>query len=223
MSFLINPYRYATGGGGGGGMSLPSTDLVFQYDFSALGLSDNAEISTVEDLVGSNDLSQGTSTNRPLFKTGIMANGKSVARFDGVDNFLVGTSTATYKHLFIVLKCTGAGSVFPTYDGIFSGTLNSGGYTYVGNSGGGGFFDTDPTSTFVKSGTTTTNAPFSAFELCEASRATDYSFTPSVGKDREFTTRYFTGDIAGIFAYSSIQSGTPLTDIRAEVLAYYGV
>lgn len=220
---IINPYAYATGGGGGGGMSLPTTDLVFQYDFSALSLSNNDAIATVEDLVGSNDLSQGTSGSRPTFKTGIMANGKSIARFDGTDDFLTGTSSASYKHLFVVMKCTGAGGTFPTYDGIFTGTVNANEFTYVGSLGGSGFYDPSPPATFVKSGTATNSAPFSAFELCEASRATSFTFTPQVGRDREFTSRCFTGDIAGIFAYSSIQSGTPLTNIRAEVLAYYGV
>jgi hypothetical protein len=60
--------------------------VVDDWDFSTLGLADGTAISTFTGSKG-HALAQATGFKQPLCKTAIQ-NGKSVARFDGVDDFI---------------------------------------------------------------------------------------------------------------------------------------
>ena len=69
------------------------------------GLADGDKISTWSDKSGNNNnLTQATEDYQPLFKTDIW-NGKSVVRFDGVDDYLWDTFTLSQpEHIFIIAK-----------------------------------------------------------------------------------------------------------------------
>lgn len=108
----------------------------FHYDARRLSLSDGTGVQTFTDLAGTNDATQATSGNRPLFKTNIL-NGNPVVRFDGVDDFLSLTNTAsiTTRYTAIALyKCSG--TVGPTLT--YKTSANSVPYTNFFYDAGGG-------------------------------------------------------------------------------------
>ena len=71
--------------------------LLTWWDFSALGLSNGAAISSVTDGSGNgNTLTQATGANQPLFQTGIQ-NGRAMAQFNGTTMNMGSSLTATTK------------------------------------------------------------------------------------------------------------------------------
>lgn len=65
------------------------------FPMNFLNLADATAISAVPNRIGGNPLAQGTGAQQPLFKTNIV-NGQGVARFDGVDDNLVGSNLNLY-------------------------------------------------------------------------------------------------------------------------------
>ncbi|MBI5518356.1 MAG: hypothetical protein HY909_31585 [Deltaproteobacteria bacterium] len=86
-------------------------NLVGWWNASVLGLADLDPISSIRDQSGKgNDASQGTSSKRPTFRVEIV-NGRAIARFDGVDDALTGStsvSAGTALTYLAVLKAPGA-------------------------------------------------------------------------------------------------------------------
>lgn len=58
----------------------------FHYDARRLDLTDGTAIQTLTDIAGTNNATQATLANRPLFKTNIL-NGNPVVRFDGSNDY----------------------------------------------------------------------------------------------------------------------------------------
>src|SRR6266446_6293314 len=89
--------------GGVGGSFTPTSiaGLLAWWDFSALALNNNDPISSVSDSSGnSNNLSQATGINQPLFKTNI-TNGKAMGLFDGINDEMTCPLTATTNPITI--------------------------------------------------------------------------------------------------------------------------
>ena len=85
----------------------PTLDL----DFSGLGLADNDPIGSITNAGSAGGSFTAAGSTRPTFRTAIQ-NGKSVARFDGTDDVLVGSALSAYfgasaKTLFVVGRFTG--------------------------------------------------------------------------------------------------------------------
>lgn len=103
--------------------------------------ADGQAVGSLDDgSTAANHATQATAGNRPVFKTNI-ANGKPVIRFDGVNDFLASTTSATSANTRTVLavcKSTtaGGGTVFVNRPsgtrGFLARLLRSGGVTYVG-------------------------------------------------------------------------------------------
>jgi hypothetical protein len=77
-----------------GATAPPSSGLVGWWRADDLALTDGAEVATWTDTSGTgSSLTQATATARPLYRTNVV-NGRSVVRFDGIDDFLAGTMTS---------------------------------------------------------------------------------------------------------------------------------
>lgn len=83
------------------------------WKMDALGLSDNASITTITDYSGlGHDLTNATSGERPIYKTGIL-NGMGIARFDGsrrmfTNTFAIGSGSGI--SLYAVYRLSASGS-----------------------------------------------------------------------------------------------------------------
>lgn len=108
MGFILNPYRYATGGGGGSWTpaSLGST-LKGWYDADQQVESDGGSVSTFVDRSGSGFNFTGAETNKPLLRYNYV-NGKKALDVDAgrsmsaSSSLLNGASAAT---MMCVVKC----------------------------------------------------------------------------------------------------------------------
>jgi hypothetical protein len=185
----------------------------FHYDARRLSLSDGTAVQTFTDVAGTNDATQATSGNRPLFKTNII-NGNPVVRFDGTDDFLSLTNTAAIntKYTAIALyKCTGTAGPTLTYK-----TGTGAPYTNFYNDAGGGnqqmysyftstlFYATgfNMTSSFAMASTLADTGNYKLF-YNGASKTTStvsgasVTFVDSIGR-RDSDSSKLNGDIASL-------------------------
>lgn len=96
-------FRVPWGNKPAGGPVIPPIAAGATYDWAIedLALANDDPISAWVDSIGGIS-ADGAGGVRPLYKTGITPTGKPVARFDGVDDTLVGVTLANVKHLFAV-------------------------------------------------------------------------------------------------------------------------
>lgn len=131
--------------------------LILWLKADALGLSDNDPVGTWTDSSSEgNDAIQGTTGNKPLFKTNIL-NGLPVVRFDGSNDFMVvaGFTKGAFT-AFYVYKSTAAG-IFAEHS--VNAGLNPGDYHYIPGgahfaaNGAGGFSGYDLSAPSLAIGT----------------------------------------------------------------------
>ncbi len=248
MSYIINPYLFATGGGGGFGPD-PSTvaDLQFWNDtYQETGFSNGNQMSAVQDFSGNNRDGTGVSgggslpvyratdgpNSMPCIRYGVNS---GAAGYFTLPNFLTGF---TAGHGFAICKTVLRDGSQP-----FSswGSTDDGYYPWSANN-----LMYDPTATnarkdaiaagpLVMSGAGGT--PWHLYEFRSASGAWSlwqngaqtystgsntvaWGTTPTIGKELG-PGRMFIGDIAELFMYSSIKSGADLTTILSYLNTKY--
>lgn len=84
------------------------------YDARRLNLSDGTAIQTLTDVAGTNNATQSTLANRPLFKTNIL-NGNPVVRFDGTNDYLSLTTNLNITGEWSNIVVFKAASVMPSF------------------------------------------------------------------------------------------------------------
>lgn len=98
------------------------------YDFSTLGLSDGASVSSVSDLSGGgHTASQATGSKQPIYRTGVAISGLGAAQWDGTNARSLNATGVTLTQpdtIFIAAKVSSssAGDYRHLVDGITAGT-----------------------------------------------------------------------------------------------------
>lgn len=237
-----------------GSASFSPTDisgLVAWYDFSDITTmfqdsarttpvtADADPIGGVTDKSGSaNHLSQGTSTKRPTYKTGIQ-NGKSIARFDGSDDCFTISPITTLANInangyiqFVVVKLSGgmvAGHRASSHVHYSAGGLEVGGaWGY-----NGGY-----KNAALSLGNSAYHIAYSAYDgsaNISAKRdsdntvttgCTDFWLSPSqydVGNGAFSLPGYLNGEIAEILYYCPIISGANITAVMSYLNSKWAV
>lgn len=203
-----------------------------------LALSDGDPVGTWADLSGAgNDATQGSSGQKPTFKTGII-NGLPVVRFDGSDDFLASNASMslTTRTLIAVIKLAGSG--YRTIVGasstnalqwrIDSGTgvqtLNRQYTAAIGSS------STDVgTSAFrILAATFTDNASHAFYLDGAADGSGSHSGTITSGRTATIGTNptageWLNGDLAELIAYDSVLGSGDLGAVTAYLQAKYAL
>lgn len=109
--------KIASGGGGFSPSDLTGLKLWLKAD--ALALSDTDPVSTWTDSSGSGNDATGTSTARPLYRTGIIG-GKPAVRFDGSNDIL--TTTYVFAHTYTIFVAYNRSTNCPVGAGGIGGT-----------------------------------------------------------------------------------------------------
>jgi hypothetical protein len=172
-----------------------------------------------------------TASNTPSYQTNEL-NGLPVVRFDGIDDrFNTATSSFAFKHVFAVAKYSAA--TFPggaVYPGLVSGDNSGSGHKLilVGETSTTRFFDDGGfTTVYYLNGTLTAEAsmtgPMAAFAHFSISYSTGWSQPIAIGRDREFSGRYWDGDVAEIIAYDSVLSTTDRQAVEAYLADKWGL
>jgi hypothetical protein len=172
------------------------------------GFSDGDSIGTLTDFSSQGkDLSQGTTAAKPLFKTSIV-NGHPAMLMDGVDDFLLASSSVgtDYKTVFVVAYYSGA--TFANYGGLLSsGVANENQVPLQGNVGTTYFYNALKTTTYWKDGVsypeTGMTGPMNAWAVMrhQASSGWQAATTIQIGKDRTFAGRFWSGYVTEVIYY----------------------
>lgn len=217
-----------------------SPALAFWYKASSLGLADGTAVTTWTDSSGnSRDVTQATSTKRPLYKTSVTGLGGAPAvLFDGVDDTLVNAAVS------------GFGSSTWTVFGILTENVNAAGLFALDARVSGGFIDlcrssgnpafragdssiaaalnaptrgaalwvgvTDGTTlTLFVNGQMVAQAPTSAGSVSPTSIY--------VGSNADSAGSYWSGHIAEVGVFSTALTAAQRGELRRYAAATYGV
>lgn len=88
------------------GRGIPDSGRVHWYDATEISGSDGDSIGSWTDQEGSDDLTQGTNSDKPTLKTG-QINGNQVLRFDGSSDYMQTTTAESYSqpnNIFIAFE-----------------------------------------------------------------------------------------------------------------------
>lgn len=125
MNLIKSPYPSATVPS----ITTPSdlADIWEWWEPELEGLADNDPIGQLTGQVSpgtGHNFTQGTAAEKPTYKANIV-NGRGVARFDGIDNWLSGVNTTALSqaHVFIVVKSAASPSA-SGQGGLWSGNAN---------------------------------------------------------------------------------------------------
>lgn len=193
----------------------------------SLYLNDGDPISTWPDSSGNYNTASATGSERPTYKTSIV-NGKAVARFDGLDDYLtLTTGLTTVRTAILVIKWTAGGAAWVPVLG------SSSVYDFHGDSPGDAqYFSTLYTSSSVLSGSTFDNGIYSQpssltknlsnFRVIEI-QTTGNTSVDQISKDRSIAGRVIKGDIAEVMLYNSVISSADRVGIESYLSAKYGL
>lgn len=187
---------------------------------------------------GSSHLTQGTTTNAPVLKTAI-ANGYPVTRFDGNDNLNWASPPSGDNTIIIVMRMNLAAASHPQFANLALWGNPRRGYVAVKGNTSTGYWGSwtsaELTSSPVDSlATGTTHILAADFKVTATAKTEIFrngvskgsaaaavgggtAAANQIGGDSAFS-RYFTGDIAEIVAFSTISS-----TIRKQWEAYFGL
>jgi hypothetical protein len=196
--------------------------FIADWAIEDLALSNNASIASWTDRVGAR-AATATGTTMPIYKTGITPTGSAVARFDGVDDWLVWNAAASgsFQHIFIVFAFRGA-------DWIANGSPRANAVNVHGSIDDLAFTDDSltwsgyPTGTAHRNGTATTsiynNGTFAIYDFSKTTIAT--------GFDRIIMSAYAGFwyaplDICRIIIYPTALTGSDYTNTINALTALY--
>mgnify|MGYP005840254249 CR=1 FL=1 len=211
----INSNLMAQTGAGGVGTNDGSSNLELWLDANKLGLSDGNPVSTWSDLSGnSNNATQGTASNQPIFNTNAI-NGLPALTFDGGNDFLEADNkiNVTKATLFFVMNKTGAGGGFETFfmsDNhlILASSGEWGAWYGSTKSAGVAFNTTFRTLTHLQDGTSPNNV--TGFFTTDGANRNDITGNASfhgantstvIGRNGTATDQFFEGNISEIVYY----------------------
>lgn len=210
----------------------PSTVSGIQIWLKAdsLSLNDGDAVSTWTDSSTNGNDFTGTTTTRPIYKTGIV-NGKPILRFDGTDDILTATSSATYRTIFAVGKYT-AGATFVDYNGLIANasTHMINGYAATTNIVTG---VASMTAAWRNGQARTTadvygNVGFDFYPInsefwCGTFQlASNTTMTALLGRTAG-AGRFWGGDIAEVLAYNAVLSSTDRANIETYLVNKYAL
>lgn len=191
--------------------------LIAEWKSESISGVDNDPISSWADTVAALAVT-GTTTTRPVLKTGITPTGKNVARFDGVDDKLTagGSLPANAKHVFMVAAFRPGSSV--DRDTPFSIGL------------GGFFWAMEASLTFgyalgsyLRDGVSSTavypSGQFALYEIVITDASTNGSGVPQFGQYANTGPGAF--DVAYVGCYDAEVTGGTLTALRAALTSTY--
>ncbi|MBL4708357.1 MAG: T9SS type A sorting domain-containing protein [Flavobacteriales bacterium] len=233
FSLMLLPCLFAQGGPGGVGTS---SNNIFWIDANQMGLSNDDPVSAWSDLSGnSNNLSQGTVGNQPVYKTS-QVNGFPAVRFDGTDDYLdFGTHISTSATTFFIVynkTTTTENGVFTIQHHLLKDKNNK---PYLSSeSPFKSHFVTKPINSFsVLTGRTDASASGSRYMITDG-----FSFSNTIRNSlvnrgssvlgAEYTSvatigSYFTGDISELIIYNEDLSDAERTIVIEMLSAKYNL
>lgn len=184
-------------------------------------------VNDTSDLISSDGVKDESGNARDLLSTGTPAqtyeqdalNGRAAVVHDGSEFPLVVSAGVAFKHIFMVVRSTEAGS-FGAFRGLITDQTavdllvgDNGTSTFVDFSIGGNFAYYKSQSNYAESNQ---QAPFDDFELVEVSRPTGgFSLTDlQIGQQKADTARRFVGKWAELICYTGEITGDELTALR---------
>lgn len=203
--------------------TLPGALLGWRTDNQ--GWSDNVAQASVADSSGmGNHGVQATGSKQPIAKTNIQA-GKTVLRFDGVDDFLAFTTELTnIRTVYVVYKHT-----TPKDSDTFLGHLTS--FDYTGGANVQLFNPTSIAAPVLNAAVAVNGHPDIATNLLRPTSefqvislvTTGNTTADSVFNDRRTALRYITGDLAEIWLYSAAHTSLQVQQAVSALKGRWGI
>ncbi len=166
----------------------------------------------------SRSLQAPTANARPISSLNSQIKPGKVIRFDGSDDFMLTDSSFQLAEVYTVAKWGGMSTSFPNFNGLLSGQSSYFIFTADASISNSTRFllGSFPNMTANKV-QTRDFAPIDKFKILGATKPTPTLFPDfQVGRDRQFSTRHWNGDIAEIIGFSN-----PLTDSAKAILDAY--
>lgn len=188
-------------------LTIPGLKRWFDAGLSSAdaGGVDGTAVGTFYDRAGSNDPATASGSARPKFWAEPGLGNQPSLRFDGTDDVMVCTSTAgLIKHVFAVVRYDGAS--FADYDGLLTDLFNPG--VLVGDASTTNFYDFGGNYRLNKVDSAGRAAPMNAFGIVTVEYSTGWAFTPQIGSDRSFGTRFGPWRVADLLLYDNVLSTT---------------
>jgi hypothetical protein len=210
--------------------SIPNLVLWLDGDDTANMTLSSTSIGQVNDKSGNSNEGTATGDLRPTTVSAVQ-NGRSVMRFDGIDDYLNISSSVAYRTVFVVAKYDS--TTFSTYAGIvgdYTGTSPSNGHIVNGVDATNKIASaTNNYTTAYRNGTSIAGssghsfAPLNEFWIGAFELSSSITNTTSAIGMINGGGRYWDGDIAEIIAYSSTLTNTQRAQIENYLSVKWGI